>query len=36
MAKKTCTNCKYFAQCGDKTRTAPCKGKELKLKGKRK
>lgn len=31
--KKPCINCKYFNVCGSTTRTQPCKGRELRKKG---
>lgn len=30
--KYPCRGCKYFTACGENTRTAPCKGRELKNK----
>lgn len=29
MKERTCSGCKYFAQCGSTIRTEPCKGKEV-------
>jgi hypothetical protein len=29
--KHPCINCVYFETCGEKSRTAPCKGRQTKI-----